>query len=340
MANRNVPLRVVVTGGAGFIGSHVVDSLLARGAEVVAIDSFDPFYDPRVKRNNIAAAQRNPSFRLVEADIRDVEMLGSALGDAPYHAIIHLAAAVGVRPSIADPLRYVRMNVEGTAGALALAERKRISLFLFGSSSSVYGDSAPVPFVETDPAVSPISPYAATKRAGELLCHSAHHLSGLSVICLRFFTVYGPRQRPDLAIHKFVSMIEKDEPLTVYGDGQTRRDYTHVTDIVAGVSSALEYAATGKVFEIVNLGGGLPITVTGLVALLEKFLGKKASLKWLPTQSGDVRQTFASTEKASRLLKFEPRVTLEEGLRGFVEWYRGRSPEMASSIWLSPPGRY
>jgi UDP-glucuronate 4-epimerase len=322
MANRDIPLRVVVTGGAGFIGSHVVDNLLERGAEVVAIDWFDPFYDPRVKRDNIAAAQRNPSFRLVEGDIRDAETLDAALGDAPYHAIIHLAAAVGVRPSIVDPARYVTMNVEGTASALALAERKRIRVFLFGSSSSVYGDSAPVPFVESDPAVSPISPYAATKRAGELLCHSAHHLSGLSVICLRFFTVYGPRQRPDLAIHRFVSMIEKGEPLTIYGDGQSRRDFTHVKDIVAGVSAALEYATTGKGFEIVNLGGGQPITVMGLVALVEKLLGTKAALQWLPAQSGDVRQTFASTEKALRLLKFKPRVGLEEGLRGFVEWYR------------------
>ena len=329
MSNRNIPLRVLVTGGAGFIGSHVVDSLLARGANVVAIDSFDTTYDPRIKWDNIAAARRNPSFRLVESDIRDVDKLDSALGKDSYDALIHLAAAVGVRPSIAEPARYVRTNVEGTAGALALAERKAIGVFLLGSSSSVYGDSAPVPFVETDPALSPISPYAATKRAAELLCHSAHHLSGLSVMCLRFFTVYGPRQRPDLAIHKFVSMIENAEPLTIYGDGQTRRDYTHVTDIVAGVCSALEYAATGRMFEIVNLGGGQPITLTALVTLLEKHLGKKASLEWLPDQGGDVRQTYASIEKASRLLRFKPCIGLDEGLRGFVEWYRGHSPGFA-----------
>ena len=325
MENRNIPLRVLVTGGAGFIGSHVVDNLLQRGVDVVAIDSFDPFYDPRVKRENIAAAQRNPSFRLVEGDIRDVEMLDSALGDAPYHAIIHLAAAVGVRPSIADPIHYVRMNVEGTAAALQLAQRKQISRFIFGSSSSVYGDSAPVPFVETDPAVSPISPYAATKRAGELLCHTAHHQLGLSVMCLRFFTVYGPRQRPDLAIHKFVSMIEHAVPVTIYGDGNARRDFTHVADIVAGVSATLEYLAGGTSFEIVNLAGGQPITVIGLVHLLEKLLGKGASLEWLPPQSGDVRQTFASIEKASRLLNFKPTVSLEDGLREFVDWYR-RAP--------------
>ena len=322
MANRNIHLRVVITGGAGFIGSTLVDNLLRTGAKVVAVDSFDPFYDPDVKSQNLVAARRNHNFRLIESDVRDVEKLDAALGDAPYDAIIHLAAAVGVRPSIRNPARYVTMNVEGTTSALALAERKRIGLFLFGSSSSVYGDSAPVPFVESDPAVSPISPYAATKRAGELLCHSAHHLLGISVICLRFFTVYGPRQRPDLAIHRFVSMIEKEEPLTIYGDGQARRDYTHVTDIVAGITSALEYAVTGKMFEIVNLGGGQPITVMNLIALLEQLLGKKAALRWFPAQDGDVRQTFASTEKALRLLNFKPSVGLEEGLSGFVDWYR------------------
>lgn len=322
MTERSSPARVIVTGGAGFIGSHVVDSLLARGSEVVAIDSFDGFYDPRLKRNNIAAASGNPGFRLIEADIRDVDAVDSVLGDGSYDAMIHLAAAVGVRPSIADPMRYVRMNVEGTVGALQLAERKSIGRFVFGSSSSVYGDTARVPFVETDPAVRPISPYAATKRAGELLCHAAHHVTGLSVMCLRFFTVYGPRQRPDLAIHKFVSLIDNDEPITLFGDGESRRDYTHITDIVSGVSAALDYATSDQVLETVNLGGGQPISVLGLVKLLEKYLGKTASIEWLPAQTGDVRQTSASIDKASRLLDFQPRVSLDEGLSGFVEWYR------------------
>jgi UDP-glucuronate 4-epimerase len=325
-----MPLRVVVTGGAGFIGSHVVDSLLARDADVVAIDSFDPYYDPRIKWDNIVAARRNPRFRLVTGDIRDLDTIDSALGDAPSDAIIHLAAAVGVRPSIAEPARYVRMNVEGTAAALKLAERRRIGSFLLGSSSSVYGETATVPFVENDPAVSPISPYAATKRAAELLCHSAHQLSGLSVMCLRFFTVYGPRQRPDLAIHRFVSKIEEEVPVTIYGNGHTTRDYTHVSDIVAGVSSALEYVRTRRMFEIVNLGGGQPVTVIGLVALLEKLLGKKALIEWLPDQEGDVRQTHASIAKASDLLNFKPAVDIEQGLGGFVEWYRRLSSEIAT----------
>lgn len=331
MADRNVPLKVVVTGGAGFIGSHVVDDLLARGAEVVAIDSLDPFYDPRVKQNNISEALRHPRYRLIEEDIREVDALDAALGDGPYHAIVHLAAAVGVRPSMADPLRYVRMNVEGTMAALQLAERKQIAHFVFGSSSSVYGDSASFPLVETDPADSPISPYAATKRAGELLCHTAHHLSGLSVMCLRFFTVYGPRQRPDLAIHKFVSMIEQGVPVTIYGDGDARRDYTHVADIVGGVWAALEYVAGGSFFEIVNLAGGQPITVKELVGLLERFLGKRAFIEWLPAQSGDVRQTFASIEKASRLFNFKPAISLDEGLRSFVDWHRAERQRISAS---------
>jgi UDP-glucuronate 4-epimerase len=324
-------LKVVVTGGAGFIGSHVVDSLLARGDEVVAIDSFDPFYDSRLKRNNLAEASANAAFRLIEEDVRNVEAVEKALGDVPCDAVIHLAAAVGVRPSIADPSRYETMNVEGTSAVLELARRKRISRFIFGSSSSVYGDRTAGPFVESDlPA--PISPYAATKRAGELLFQDAHQASGLSVMCLRFFTVYGPRQRPDLAIHKFVSSLERGQPITIYGDGGTRRDYTHVTDITTGVLAALDYTADPQVFEIVNLGGGHPVTLAELVHLLENLIGTKASVETLPAQSGDVTQTFASIEKAHGLLGFRPAMNFEDGLRGFVEWYRGErlaSPNQA-----------
>ncbi len=322
MSHRNNPLRVLVTGGAGFIGSHLVDALLARGDEVVVIDSFDPFYDPNLKRGNLAAASLQPTFRLIERDVRDVEGALAALGDARLDALIHLAAAVGVRPSISDPAQYVKMNVEGTAAALEIARLRKISRFVFGSSSSVYGDFAVAPFVESDPAASPISPYAATKRAGELLCHSAHHVSGMSVMCLRFFTVYGPRQRPDLAIHKFTSMIERGEPITLYGDGDTRRDYTHVSDITAGIVAALDYTGENKAFEIVNLGGGHPVTLAELVSCLEELLGKKATVAALPRQSGDVRVTFASIEKAQRLLDFRPATDFKKGLRDFVDWFR------------------
>lgn len=322
MAHRSNPLRVIVTGGAGFIGSHIVDTLLARGDEVIAVDSFDPFYDPQVKRGNLAAASLKATFRLIEGDVRDVEGILTALGDSRVDALIHLAAAVGVRPSISDPAGYVRMNVEGTAAALEIAGRRKISRFVFGSSSSVYGNCAAAPFVESDPAAAPISPYAATKRAGELLCHSAHHISGLSVMCLRFFTVYGPRQRPDLAIHKFISMIERGEPITLYGDGDTRRDYTHVTDITAGIVAALDYTGETSGFEIVNLGGGRPVTLGELVSSLEELLGKKATVTALPQQSGDVRETFASIEKAQRLLGFRPAMDFKKGLRDFVDWFR------------------
>ena len=321
MADRSSRRSVVVTGGAGFIGSHLVDRLLARGDNVVVIDSFDPFYDPQIKRRNLTLASDNSAFRLIEADVRDVNAVAAALGDAPFDALIHLAAAVGVRPSIADPARYVSINVDGTGAALELAARKRIPSFVFGSSSSVYGDSAASPFVESDPAASPISPYAATKRAGELLCHSAHHISGLSVMCLRFFTVYGPRQRPDLAIHKFVSMIHRGTPITVYGDGQTRRDYTHVTDIVSGILSTIEYVSDNKVFDIVNLGGGNPVTLAEVVDSLEKLLGKAASVERLPAQSGDVKHTFASIDKARQLLGFKPKIEFADGVRDFVKWY-------------------
>ena len=321
------PQRIVVTGGAGFIGSHVVDALIARGDEVIAIDSFDPFYDPRTKRNNLAAASDSAAFRLVEEDVRDCAAMGKALEDAPCDAVIHLAAAVGVRPSIADPSRYAAMNVEGTASVLELARQKKIPRFIFGSSSSVYGDRSGGPFAETDPVDWPISPYAATKRAGELLCHSAH-VAGLSVMCLRFFTVYGPRQRPDLAIHKFVSMIERGEPITLYGDGTTRRDYTHVSDITAGIIAALDHTAKRNEFEIVNLGGGRPVMLAELVASLERLLGTTAIVERLPAQSGDVTHTHASIEKASRLLGFKPSRNFEDGLREFVDWFRSEAQRL------------
>ncbi|MEO8578193.1 MAG: SDR family NAD(P)-dependent oxidoreductase, partial [Gemmatimonadales bacterium] len=246
-------MRVLVTGGAGFIGSHVCERLVGRGDSVVIVDSFDPFYDPAIKRRNIEGVMKSGRAELIEADITDAERLDNALASIEVDAIIHLAARAGVRPSLERPLDYVRTNVEGTGALLELARRKRIRAFVMGSSSSVYGDSTPVPFSEGEMATQPISPYAATKRAAELLCHTYSHLYGQSVACLRFFTVYGPRQRPDLAIHKFARLMTDGAEIPVYGDGTAERDYTYIDDIVRGVEAALDWTANAQpgAFEII-----------------------------------------------------------------------------------------
>ena len=235
-------MRILVTGGAGFIGSHLCERLVARGDDVVAVDSFDPFYDPATKRRNLAALEGEPRFRLVEADVCEPEALDAALGDGAFDVVVHLAARAGVRPSLERPLDYLRTNVEGTGAMLELARRRGTGAFVLGSSSSVYGDAAHVPFSESDPVGRPISPYAASKRAAELVGHTYAHLYGMSVLCLRFFTVYGPRQRPDLAIHKFARLMAEGGELPVYGDGGTERDYTYVDDIVQGIEGGIRYA--------------------------------------------------------------------------------------------------
>lgn len=321
-------MRILVTGGAGFIGSHLCERLVARGDEVVVVDYFDSFYSPELKRRNLRALSESPAFKLIEANVRDVDTVDAALGDGEIDVIIHLAARAGVRPSIEQPALYARENVEGTVAVLELARRRGVQRFVFGSSSSVYGDAAEVPFREDEPAASPISPYAATKRAGELLCHSYHHLYGFSVVCLRFFTVYGPRQRPDLAIHKFARLISAGEEIPFYGDGSTERDYTYVDDIIQGVEGAIEY--TGRhapCFELVNLGESRTTSLTELVRILAGELGAEARLRRLPAQPGDVARTFASVEKARALLGYDPRVPVEEGIRRFIEWFRGEGQE-------------
>jgi UDP-glucuronate 4-epimerase len=316
-------VRVLVTGGAGFIGSHLCERLVARGDEVVAVDNFDPFYDPAIKRRNLSRLAGSGRFRLIEADVCDPEAVESALGEAEVDVLVHLAARPGVRPSIERPDLYVRTNMEGTAGMLEVARRCGVRRFVFGSSSSVYGDSASVPFTETDPVAHPISPYAATKRAGELLCHTYRHLYGLSVVCLRFFTVYGPRQRPDLAIHKFARLMRAGEEIPFYGDGSTERDYTYVDDIVQGVEGALAYTGHHPgAFEIVNLGESRTTSLAALVELLAEALGVRPRLRRLPPQPGDVARTFASVAKARALLGYDPRTPLEEGIARFVEWFR------------------
>jgi UDP-glucuronate 4-epimerase len=317
-------VKVLVTGGAGFIGSHVCERLVSKGHEVVIVDSFDPFYDPAIKHRNIEKVLASGCARLVVADICDRLGLEQALDNEEFDGIIHLAARAGVRPSLERPDEYVRTNVEGTVVMLEIARRYGIRTFVLGSSSSVYGDSTPVPFSEDEPAANPISPYAATKRAGELLGHTYAHLYGLSVICLRFFTVYGPRQRPDLAIHKFARLMASGKSIPFFGAGDTERDYTYVSDIVDGVESALAWASTAApgAFETVNLGENTTTSLARLVEMLAAELGVRPQLDRLPPQPGDVQRTFASIDKAKRILGYNPGTPMEEGIRRFVEWFR------------------
>jgi len=310
---------ILVTGGAGFIGSHLVEALLSEGREVIVLDNFDDFYLPEVKRNNLEPFSRIPGFSLVEGDIRDEETVERVFTKQAIGVVVHLAARAGVRPSIQQPLLYNDVNVIGTAMLLEACRRHGIGKFIFGSSSSVYGNNTKVPFSEKDDVDMPISPYAATKRAGELLCATYHALYQLNVYCLRFFTVYGPRQRPEMAIHKFTRLIDRGLPVPRFGDGTSRRDYTFVTDIVAGVLRAIERV---QGYEILNLGGSRTISLADLIALLEKHLGKKALIEADSDQPGDVRATWADVSKAQRLLGYDPKTSVEEGVARFVEWYR------------------
>ncbi|MCA1594020.1 MAG: GDP-mannose 4,6-dehydratase [Acidobacteria bacterium] len=312
---------ILVTGGAGFIGSHLVERLLSEGRfKVTVVDDFNDFYDPALKRANVAPHIGRDDFQLVEADIRDGAALRRVFQGASFDVVVHLAARAGVRPSLAEPLLYTETNILGTVNLLELAREHRVGQFVFGSSSSVYGENEKVPFAEDDPIFKPISPYAATKAAGELLCHTYSHLHGIRCIALRFFTVYGARQRPDLAIHKFSRLISEGKPIPVYGDGTTRRDYTYVEDIIAGVRAAIDYDASD--YEIINLGESRTVSLGELIGLLEKELGRAAIIERQPLQPGDVPQTFADIKKARALLGYDPRTDIAEGIRQFVEWYR------------------
>jgi UDP-glucuronate 4-epimerase len=311
-------MKVLVTGAAGFIGSHLSERLLRDGRTVVGVDSFDEFYDPRVKRRNIADCLSNPNFRLIEADIRDPAAMAQAVTD-DTDVIVHLAARAGVRPSIAEPMLYADVNINGTMVLLELARQRNVGRFIFASSSSVYGNNRKVPFSEEDNVDFPISPYAATKKAGELICHTYHHLYGTAVTCLRFFTVYGPRQRPDLAIHKFARLIEAGKPVPIYGDGTMMRDFTYIDDILNGVVAAMDKCTD---YDIYNLGESQPIGVNDLVAALEQALGKKASKQHLPLQPGDVDRTYADVTRARTRLGYQPSTDIHTGLAHFVTWLR------------------
>lgn len=310
-------MKVLVTGGAGFIGSHVVEALLARHHQVVVVDDFNDFYDPAIKRRN--CRHFGKQARVVEADIRDLPVLRALFAEQPLDVVVHLAARAGVRPSLQQPRLYTEVNIIGTQNLLELAREYRVPKFVFASSSSVYGINSKVPFAESDPIFHPISPYAATKLAGEALCHVYHHLYGIDMVCLRFFTVYGPRQRPDLAIHKFTRAIVEGRPIEVFGDGTTRRDYTYITDIVDGVMACLDRTFG---YEIVNLGGSHTVPLCELVQHIETALGRKAEIRRLPEQPGDVPITYADVTKAQALLGYRPTVRIDEGIRRFVEWYR------------------
>lgn len=311
-------MHVLVTGGAGFIGSHVVDSLLADGVEVTVLDNFDAFYDRQVKERNVREHRNHQHYRLIEADLRDADSLNQQL-TVRFDAIVHLAAMAGVRPSIERPLTYQDVNVRGTQNLLEIAARLKIPQFVFASSSSVYGVNPRVPWSEDDYVLQPISPYASTKVSGELLGHVYSHLYGFRFIALRFFTVYGPRQRPDLAIHKFAQLIRSDRAIPVFGDGSTRRDYTYIDDIVAGVRGAIGYDRTR--YEVINLGNNATVTLLEMIHTLEDALDKRATIDWQPDQPGDVPQTWASVAKARDLLGYEPRTPFTEGIQRFAEWF-------------------
>lgn len=311
----------VVTGGAGFIGSHLCEALRAAGHHVIAVDNFDTFYDPCIKRSNISGCLHDPRFTLAEGDIRDAAFMDGILSNSNVDVLVHLAARAGVRPSIEDPLLYQDVNVRGTTVLLEAARRHDVKRFIFASSSSVYGSNHKIPFAESDRVDAPISPYAATKKAGELLCHTYHHLFGINVTCLRFFTVYGPRQRPDLAIHKFTSLIERGEPIPVFGDGSTMRDFTYIDDIIAGVMAAIDRCHGCRLY---NLGESRPVRLNDLIAELESVLGKKARIDRLPMRPGDMLRTCADVSLARKHLGYRPGTPINVGLTLFVDWFRNR----------------
>jgi UDP-glucuronate 4-epimerase len=313
--------RVLVTGAAGFIGSHLVEALSRRGDEVIGIDNFDPFYPRAMKERNLAEMGRLPGFTFHEMDLLDADALRSHL--TPDTVLVHLAAKAGVRPSLADPIGYARVNVTGTAAVAEAARAAGVSRILFGSSSSVYGDSTPVPFREDAAAIEPVSPYAATKRAGELLLRSVSPIYGFRVASLRFFTVYGPRQRPDLAIHAFTRKMIEGRTLTLFGDGTQSRDYTYCDDIVAGVVAALEWTERAPVgVEDFNLGGNRSVPTGAMVDEIAGALGITPAIEWAPMQPGDVQRTAADLTKSGAVLRYAPRTPFPEGIRRFVAWFR------------------
>jgi nucleoside-diphosphate-sugar epimerase len=315
--------KILLTGAAGFIGSHVAEYLLNLGHQVFGIDNFDDFYSRSIKEQNISACILNPSFTFIEGNVGDVASLFS---DTNFDVVIHLAAKAGVRPSIAQPEQYIDANLSQTMALLQWMKARGMNKLVFASSSSVYGNNLKVPFSESDPVDHPISPYAFTKKAGELLTHTFHHLANMDVINLRFFTVYGERQRPDLAIHKFAKAMLNGQAITLFGNGSTSRDYTYVGDIVQGIISSMVYVLSHEqVYETINLGSKNPIQLIDLVHALEEIIGTPANIQWMEMQEGDVDRTFADIQKAERLIQYAPNTSLKEGLTRFVDWLKSNS---------------
>lgn len=320
---------ILVTGGAGFIGSHLSERLLKEGNKVLVIDNFNDYYDPKIKRNNVEEVKQTcmknninlENYKVCEGDIRDIKFLEEIFCENKIDSIMHLAAMAGVRPSIQNPALYYDVNITGTVNLLDKCREYSIKQFVFASSSSVYGNNEKVPFAESDRVDNPISPYAATKKSGELLCHTYHHLFDMNIACLRFFTVYGPRQRPDLAINKFTSLILEDKEIPFYGDGTTSRDYTFVEDIVTGIVSSINYVnRDDKIFEIFNIGGDKTVTLMEMVETIEEVLGKKAKLHRLPMQPGDVNRTCADINYSKEVIGYSPETTFKDGIRKFIMW--------------------
>lgn len=314
-------MNILITGGAGFIGSTLTEKLLSQNYKVFAIDNFNDFYNPQIKENNVKNFLQNNNYKLFRGDICDTDLINKIFSENHIDCVIHIAANAGVRPSLENPIRYVRTNIEGTVNILEQMRLHNIKKIIFASSSSVYGNCTAEKFSEDLKVTEPISPYAATKSACEQFLYTYSKIYGINTICLRFFTVFGPKQRPDLAIRKFIELIEQNKPIPVFGDGTTIRDYTYIDDIIDGILKAIDYNKTP--YEIINLGGGSPVTLNQMIETIEKVLGKKAEINRLPMQPGDVNKTISDITKAKQLLGYNPKTTFEDGIRKFVQWKRG-----------------
>jgi len=319
---------ILITGGAGFIGSHLCEKLIDLNHKIICIDNFNNYYNPKIKENNLKNIIDNKNFTLYRLDILNKEKINEIFSSQKINIIIHLAARAGVRPSLSNALLYEAVNVQGTINLLEACKDYGIKKFIFASSSSVYGDNKKVPFSEDDNVDNPVSPYAATKKSGELICYTYHHLYDISILCFRLFTVYGPRQRPEMAIHKFTRHILEEKPIEVFGDGTSSRDYTYIDDIISGIISSLDKI---NGYEIINLGNSKPINLLKLIDLIEKEINCKAVIKYADTQPGDVFTTYADIRKAKKMLKYQPEISIEEGIENFIKWYKKK--EEGSSFY-------